>query len=41
MVETTGEGIVSEGFEGTGKSLLRGVETAGEGVVETTAQVRA
>ena len=36
MVENTGDGIVSESLEGLCKSLLRGVETTGKGVVETT-----
>lgn len=31
-------GIVSEGPEGPGKSLLRGVETTDKGVVETTGE---
>ena len=33
VVETTGDGIASEGLKGPGKSFLRGVETVGEGVV--------
>ena len=37
-VETTGEGIASQNLEGPGKSLLKGVETTGKGVVETTGE---
>ena len=32
VVETTGNGIASEGLKGPGKSLLKGIETIGEGV---------
>ena len=35
MVETTGDGIASEGFKGPGKSLLWGIETIREGVVSS------
>jgi len=34
-VETTGESIASEGLDDPGKSLPRGVEIWGEGVVRT------
>ena len=37
-LETTGKGKTSEGLKGPGKPLLRGVETAGEGGVESVGE---
>ena len=35
VVQTTGDGIASEGLKGPDKSFLRGIETVGEGVVSS------